>query len=138
MMPTNLDWIWHPLLYRSGITLLSGPEKAGKSSFLSDLLGHLTRGDMFLGRAIRKASVLVLAEESGSPITLKLDRYDVRARTLAYAEAVAASLTFTDALVLASREVKAGRAEVVVIDTFAQWAGIENENDAAEVTGRSR
>jgi hypothetical protein len=134
IMPTNLDWIWHPLLYRSGITLLSGPEKAGKSSFLSDLLGHLTRGDMFLGRAMRKASVLILTEEWGPPITLKLDRYDVRARTLAYAEAAAASLTFTDALVLAAREVKAGRAEIVVIDTFAQWAGIENENDASEVT----
>ena len=132
-MPIDLDWWWHPLLYRGGIVLLSGPEKIGKSSFLSDLLGHLTRGDMFLGQPPRSAKVLILTEEWGPPVFGKLDGYAIDARVLVRADAATEGLSFLDVLSRAEREVRAGRADVVLIDTFAEWADVQQENDAAEI-----
>jgi AAA domain len=58
------DWIWHGLVARRQITLLTGLWKAGKTTLLSHLLHHRDLKSELLGRAAHTGVTAVVTGEA--------------------------------------------------------------------------
>lgn len=135
--PDTVPWIAYPIAYSGGVTVVAGPPKGGKST----LLGHLARcaesGEQFLGRfGVRKGTpVLLMTEEYGVPVVTKTKAFGISGIDVVQrSDAVRAGWGLADSLAGAARWLSTHPRAVVIIDTLAVWAGIENENDAAETT----
>jgi hypothetical protein len=59
-----IPWIWDGLVAEDAITLLSAPEKTGKTTLLSLLLDRRRQGGQLLGRAVRPGRTILCSEES--------------------------------------------------------------------------
>lgn len=60
----KLEWIWDGIIARGGITLLSAPEKTGKTTLLSLLLDRRREGGELLGGAVQPGKTILCSEES--------------------------------------------------------------------------
>ena len=60
--PTS--WIWQGVICRGAVTLLSAPEKTGKSTLLSLLLDRRRAGGLLLGRTVAPGRTVVCTEEN--------------------------------------------------------------------------
>jgi hypothetical protein len=60
----EVPWLWHGVIALGAITLLSAPEKTGKTTLLSLLLDRRRAGGQLLGRAVWPGKTLVCTEES--------------------------------------------------------------------------
>ena len=69
----NLPWLWHGLLLPSAVTLLAGSPKAGKTTFIFNLLERLLGSKDFLGLPTSTARVLYITEESPGAIVHRVD-----------------------------------------------------------------
>ncbi len=135
--PSTVPWVAYPVAYSGGVTVVAGPPKGGKST----LLGHLARcaetGEKFLGEFdVRPGTpLLLMTEEYGVPVVTKTKAFGLSAMEVVQrSDAVRAGWGLADSLAAASRWVSNHDGAVVIIDTLAVWAGIENENDAGETT----
>jgi hypothetical protein len=59
-----IPWIWDGLIAEEAITLLSAPEKTGKTTLLSLLLDRRRAGGQLLGRTVRPGRTIVCSEEN--------------------------------------------------------------------------
>jgi hypothetical protein len=59
-----LPWIWDGLVAKEAVTLLSAPEKVGKTTLLSLLLDRRRDGGQLLGRAVRPGRTILCSEEN--------------------------------------------------------------------------
>src|SRR5947208_12325773 len=59
-----IPWIWDGLVAEDAITLLSAPEKTGKTTLLSLLLDHRREGGLLLGRTVRPGRTILCSEEN--------------------------------------------------------------------------
>jgi hypothetical protein len=73
------DWLWHGLIARGNLTLLTSQWKAGKTTLLTGLLQQFATGGTFLDRAVAPAKVLVISEESRNTWAERLRRMPVGA-----------------------------------------------------------
>ncbi len=135
---SGVAWLWRGYLPRGGAVLLSARPKTGKTTLAFHLVRALLQGGSFLGLPVHLpagARVALLCEESEALVADRL-------RSL--------GLT-SDRLLLAFRHCCRGRsledlvrqaldqgAVLVVVDTLAAWAAIEDENAAAEVEAALR
>ena len=128
------DWLWHELLAPGSTTLLAGQPKVGKSTLIYGLLAAIAEGRPFLGRGTKRVRALVLSEEPREAIKAKVARFggDVHhgisrldLRTFVWADQIDAATTH-------AKEHDLG---LLVIDTFADLAGLrgDEENDAGAV-----
>jgi AAA domain len=62
--PKHTPWVWEGVLAEDAITLLSAPEKIGKTTLLSLLLDRRRQGGALLGRTVYPGRTLVCSEES--------------------------------------------------------------------------
>jgi hypothetical protein len=60
----SADWLWHGVLGRGDVTLLTSQWKAGKTTLLAGLLRAMAGGGAFLGRPCAAAAAVVVSEES--------------------------------------------------------------------------
>ena len=60
----RVKWLWNGVLAEGAVTLLSAPEKTGKTTLLSLLLDRRRAGGQLLGRAVWPGKTLVCTEES--------------------------------------------------------------------------
>jgi len=138
-VPTFPLWIAQPFVYAGGVTLLAGPPKKGKSTLLAQLQHARETSSEFLGGQVVHGATLLLTEESGVAVIRKAEGLE-RLYVLDRRTAVEAELDWTDVLELVQRWCDARTAEdpmhppLVIIDTLAIWAGIEDENSASEAT----
>jgi hypothetical protein len=58
------DWLWHGILARSNVTLLTSQWKAGKTTLLSLLLARRKQGGTLAGLAVQPGKTLVVTEEA--------------------------------------------------------------------------
>lgn len=56
-------WIWDGLIAADAITLLSAPEKTGKTTLLSLMLDRRREGGQLLGRTVKQGRTIVCSEE---------------------------------------------------------------------------
>jgi AAA domain-containing protein len=59
-----IPWIWDGLLAEGAVTLLSAPEKTGKTTLLSLLLDRRRAGGQVLGRTVRPGRTILCSEEN--------------------------------------------------------------------------
>src|SRR6516165_2066678 len=57
-------WIWDGLVAEDAITLLSAPEKTGKTTVLSLFLDRRREGGQLLGRTVRPGRTILCSEEN--------------------------------------------------------------------------
>lgn len=62
--PRGIPWLWDGVLALQAVTLLSAPEKTGKTTLLSLLLDRRRAGGQLLGRTIRPGKTVLCSEES--------------------------------------------------------------------------
>jgi AAA domain len=72
----EVPWLWHGVIALGAITLLSAPEKTGKTTLLSLLLDRRRAGGQLLGRAVWPGKTLVCTEESDLLWSLRQPRLD--------------------------------------------------------------
>jgi hypothetical protein len=58
-----IPWIWDGVVAENALTLLSAPEKTGKTTLLSLLLDRRRQGGHLLGRAVRPGRTVLCSEE---------------------------------------------------------------------------
>jgi hypothetical protein len=58
-----VPWIWDGLVAEEAVTLLSGPEKTGKTTLVSLLLDRRREGGQLLGRTVQAGRTIVCSEE---------------------------------------------------------------------------
>jgi len=58
-----IPWIWEGLIAEGAVTLLSAPEKIGKTTLLSLLLDRRREGSQLLGRTVYPGNTVVCSEE---------------------------------------------------------------------------
>lgn len=139
-IPPKPDWVIEEMVYAGGLTLIAGAPKAGKSTVIADAIRNLKAGREWIGLATRDAAVLYLTEERGIAVRHKLgdlaiDVMDSGSAALAdIGKRPGASRGFKGALVEAQFWAIAHPRGLVVIDTLAIWADVEDENSASEMT----
>ncbi len=136
-VPASPLWIADRFVYAGGTTLLSGPPKKGKSTFSADLQRKRETGGHFLHAGVLPGPTLLLTEEGGVAVVHKtqgLQQLDILDRR----SAVRAELDWPGTLGVVARWAADNQTEhgrpLVFIDTLAIWAGVEEENDAGEMT----
>lgn len=136
MAPETVPWVWHGYMAAGVVTLFAGRHKGGKSTLLFCLLRAMVDGyEKFLDHDIDpRGPVVLLTEEGPETLRAKLEpispegrermrimcRNDVTPRgEFGWAQAVRE----------AGMEALSHGARVVIIDTFAFWAQVRDEND---------
>lgn len=147
---SEIEWIVRGLIGRDIFTLIHGDGKLGKSMILLDMLkaavddrpfaGHFHTGPIECdGEGVVGGGVLWLSEEGTRSFDRNMARvgydrsqdYGWLKRLPLYNAAMWGIDKFNKILLDYVKEVKPA---VIVIDPFNTWAGVENENDSAEVT----
>ena len=59
----TVHWVWEGVVAEGAVTLLSAPEKTGKTTLLSLLLDRRREGGQLLGRAVRPGRTILCSEE---------------------------------------------------------------------------
>src|SRR6516162_5267929 len=59
-----VPWIWDGVIAQDAVTLLSAPEKTGKTTLLSLLLDRRRAGGQLLGRAVCPGRTILCSEEN--------------------------------------------------------------------------
>jgi len=62
----TIPWLWDGLIAEDAVTLLSAPEKTGKTTLLSLLLDRRREGGQLLGKAVRPGRTILCSEENSS------------------------------------------------------------------------
>ena len=130
-MPTAVPYIWEPLLARGTLSLLAGPPKIGKSTFLTHLVRAMLQGDSFLGSpTVAPPGVFILTEEQLS-LAIRLQELGLEADSRLW---VNSGMPTWDEAMSSLEQVPPG--SVVILDTGSRfWPLTEEnaENDSAQV-----
>jgi len=133
--PAEIDWCWHGYAAPGVITLLAGRHKGGKSTLLFNLLAAMCDGETeFLGHELAPGMVVLLTEEGDQTLRPKLEIISeegrANLRVLGRADVTPrVDYDWPRAVREAGLEALEHGARMVLIDTFAFWAEIANEND---------
>lgn len=122
-IPDRIPWLgMEHAFYRGGTTIVAGPPKVGKTTIVYWVAQNVT----LLG-----GKVAILTEETGPALKLKVGTYGLqKASILTSWAARARGLTLEESIAAVVRE----DADLVIVDTFADWSGVDDENDATGVT----
>lgn len=133
-VPTEIPWLAPPFVYFGGISLLAGIWKGGKSTLLAQLMLARESETQFLGQDIPNGPTLYITEEGGIPVRYKVG--DLKKLYIIDRRSAVTSETSFDGL---QGEIRAWCATVkdpalILIDTLAVWAEIEDENTPGQLT----
>lgn len=136
---STTTWVWGGYLPEGGATLLSARAKGGKTTLVAHLLRALLQGkESFLGQPLSlpaDARVAILSEEPEGLVAYRLRALGLESgRLLVTFKHRSQGRSLAD-LVQAALE---RGCRLVVVDTVAAWAGIEDENAAGEVEAALR
>ena len=115
------------------VSLVSGPAKSGKSTFISGLVHAREAGGFYLwGQPIPVGPTLYISEESGASFADKVDGLTLT-DVMDWASFVRSGLNKrSHVLELVANWCESKDDPMVVLDTLAVWALITDENDAME------
>ena len=120
------------LLPASGISLLAGKPKAGKSTLARCLAFAVARGEGFLGRATIKGSVLYLAlEEKRSEVKRHFQDMGATGKEEIYIYAARAP---ADGITLLHAAAEQRKPALIIVDPLFRLARVKDGNDYAQVT----
>jgi hypothetical protein len=74
-LDTSAAYLVKRMIPRSGLTVVWGPPKCGKSFWTFDAMMHVARGIPYQGRGVQKGIVIYLALEGGSGFRRRIEAY---------------------------------------------------------------
>lgn len=130
--PEQIEWVARPWAAAGAITELDGKVKsAGKTTFVSHLIGAVLDGEPFLGRPTLRSPVVFLTEQTERSLRETLRRADLLGRddlrVLCWHQARA--LLWPDVAAAAAAEAHRIGAKLLVVDTLSQWAGVRGDDE---------
>ncbi len=128
--------LWDGYIVPSMITLLNGRFKGGKTTFVFSLIKALTEGrESFCGRTLpgRAVPVVYLTEEPDATLAHKVQQLGEGVRILNRAGLPSPRPDWATTMRAAVDEASRTGAELLVIDTFAEWAAVADENAVRDV-----
>jgi hypothetical protein len=136
--PAEVPWVWHGYLAQGIVTLFAGRHKGGKSTFLFCLMRAICdRHTAYLDHELDTSGPVVLLTEEG-PETLRAKLEPIsedgreRLRVMCRNDITPrGAFGWEHAVREAGMEAIAHRSKVVIVDTFAFWAQVRDENDNA-------
>lgn len=135
--PAEVPWVWHGYMAAGIVTLFAGRHKGGKSTLLFCLIRSIVDGHhQFLGHDINNGHVVLLTEEGPETLRAKLEPITPegreRIRVMCRNDVMPrGEFTWAHAINEAGLEALQWGANIVIVDTFAFWAQIRDENDNA-------
>lgn len=133
-------WIVKGLIPMAELVVMFGESGSGKSFLCLDIVAAIARGVEWRGCKTKKGRVIYIAAEGGGGFRKRLAAYaihnavDLHTIDLGIINAAPNFLQKTDAVDVAKAIVgTTGRADVVVVDTFAQVTPGANENSAEDI-----
>lgn len=135
-------WIVKDVLPAADLLLLIGESQAGKSFMALDLAVAIARGVEWRGKRVKQGRVVYIAAEGAAGVRNRLKAaasvlgIDLADINIGIIPAAPNMLQRDDALEVAREVIKAGGADLLIIDTFAQVTPGANEN-AAEDMGKA-
>lgn len=121
------------LAWRGRTTLLSGREKAGKSTLIASLVARKSHGDPIFGEPTRQARTMWVAEEHIGDVARRFADMGADPEWIAVVEAPAEGSS-VERVTAIHQAAAAGSYDVIVIDTLATLlAGLRSWDDAAQV-----
>jgi hypothetical protein len=131
-IPREVPWLWRPMAYFGGVSMLAGIWKGGKSELAAGLIRARLDGVPFLGQDLPPGPTYLITEEGGISMAEKYDGYDgfevVDRRDMEFE-----GQTLDDVLESIRDEATDAHA-LVVIDTFVVMSEVEEENSSTEIT----
>ena len=142
--PPQVEYLVEGMLPRGQLTLFAGPPKGGKTTYMTDLVGCMVKGDEFCGRGttLKEDECILWATEE--PKELFLERIvnerdwspEMLARTLVTFRMAAPShyrwKDFMPQLAKAVNELAAqgGRkVALLILDTFQDWSDLDDNDE---------
>lgn len=134
----DTEWIWNEMIARGAFIGFIAKPKVGKTTLIYELAVKVALGLPFLGRATRRSAVLVLAlEEHQREVKRRLR--SLGAENLENLHLMIGSLDATEGTFAQLKRTVAGRSiGLIIIDTLNSFWGVDDENDAAQVTRASK
>lgn len=134
--PENPAWLWHGYLAEGAVTLFAGRHKGGKSTLLFSLIRAFVDGHTrFLNHQVEPGPVVLLTEEAPGTLRPKLEQIThegmERLRVLCRDDITPIRPSWEASVREAGMEALHHGARVVIVDTFAFWSQITDENDSA-------
>lgn len=126
---------WPGFLAPGKIAVLSGSPKAGKSEAVAAYVAARSRGTEWLGVVpAEPCDVILVTEESDDDVATKLGRYgaDLDRVHVLNPDAGAAALEWGRLIGEIGATATATCAALVVVDTFASWAGLAGDDERNE------
>ena len=133
--PEEVPWCWHGFVAYGLVTLFAGRHKGGKSTLLFSLIRAIVDGDdHFLNHALDGGPVVLLTEEGPETLRPKLDPISDEGRTrirILDRSLVSPRGAYSWPLAVrdAGQEALDWGAKLIIVDTFAFWSQIRDEND---------
>ncbi|MFO0933769.1 MAG: AAA family ATPase [Planctomycetota bacterium] len=132
-------WLVPSLIPFGSVTIVSGHAKrAGKTTFVWILVAAAAKGARFLGVDVARTSAVIVSEEADVDLTERLALLGLEdARSVVLSRgALREAVAWRDLVVDAVGRAHAIGARILVVDTFAHWARLEQaaENDAGAIT----
>lgn len=129
----TVEWVFEDYLPAGGLVILAGKPKEGKTTLTYELVVKVAKGEIFLGRATKKSSVLILGLEE-HPRDMGLRLRSLAAENLPNLFVFAKSIQPTaDTLEQIKRFALERDIKLILIDTLGAFWSLRDENDAAEV-----
>lgn len=135
-------WVMKGILPRAELVVMFGESGSGKSFIALDMIASIARGVDWRGHRVKQGRVVYIAAEGGGGFRNRLAAYEkhhgIRLDDipLGIIHAAPNFLQKADAVDVAKAIHATGKADVVVVDTFAQVTPGANEN-AAEDMGKA-
>ncbi len=133
-------WLWEGYINRGGITLLSALWKAGKTTLISHLLRAFRGGaEMFCGKPIAKAKILVVTEEDEATWCERQEMLIIEESTHHVGMICRPFIgrsnnkSWVEFIEKAAAIVDANDFDLVIIDTLAKLWPVKDENSASMV-----
>ena len=133
------DWIVKDVLPRAELAVIFGESGAGKSFFALDLAMAIARGVSWNGKKVKQGRVVYICAEGVGGFRNRLEAYLLynqitKDDVLFHVIPDTPNLLQNDDLVAISNSIlSGGKADVVIIDTFAQSTPGANENSAEDI-----
>lgn len=133
-----VEWVWEGFLAKKHLTLLSALWKAGKTTLITNLLKVIQEEGSLAGQKTHKAKVLILSEESNAMWSRRRDEHNITLPVWILSRPIRQKLGYKEWVTLleqTSQFCKENEIDLFIIDTLSAFWSVDNENDAARVSG---
>ena len=130
-------WLIDGILPDTGLTMIHGAAKVGKTTILMSWLKALERDGEWAGKASVGTPVLYLSEEGGNTLAEPIEEMHLdhdSHHLIAPIEYAPEGWDWIATLAHATLHAAAVGARLIIIDTMQVWAGVEDTNSYAETT----